>query len=316
MPWTNITSGTSWQDLAVARELAAQFNRRALVFGWDTMPEPTTADPVLEWVYDFWVRLSQAEVWEHAVDPSAAFTGLEDDDPYPSPYASFLYVYAAAGMPDGPRRARFGSPADWTDWEDPAYTFGPPEDGDVAGPWLYQDLQAALDALSVYLIEPTVEAKLASLLYEVAPPDPLPDYPTGAPSYGSWSQTINKPDVRLGFGDATSFTWVSEINQLRVKAPFDMGEGEHDTEYIGTRRRNDPESDEFWSIWGGEHTTTWVMATVSDSTDARDVETLQGAISSWSLCFPMLPEPVDGVRTIPPATVRVDRVIMLIKFPV
>ena len=38
-------------------------------------------------------------------------------------------------------------PTDWTDYEDAAYSYGPIEAGDIRGPWIYEDLQKAFDAL-------------------------------------------------------------------------------------------------------------------------------------------------------------------------
>jgi len=38
-------------------------------------------------------------------------------------------------------------PADWTDYADPAFIYGIASDGDVIGPWLLSDLQAALNVL-------------------------------------------------------------------------------------------------------------------------------------------------------------------------
>ena len=38
-------------------------------------------------------------------------------------------------------------PADWTDYDDPAYEHGTAQEGDVIGPWLLADLQAAINVL-------------------------------------------------------------------------------------------------------------------------------------------------------------------------
>ena len=44
-------------------------------------------------------------------------------------------------------------PADWTDYDDPAFEYGLAQEGDVIGPWLLADLQAAINALKNTLVE-------------------------------------------------------------------------------------------------------------------------------------------------------------------
>ena len=38
-------------------------------------------------------------------------------------------------------------PADWTDWDDPAYEYGRVQKGDTKGPWLFKDLQDTLNRM-------------------------------------------------------------------------------------------------------------------------------------------------------------------------
>jgi hypothetical protein len=38
-------------------------------------------------------------------------------------------------------------PTDWTNYEDAAYSYGPIQAGDIRGPWIFEDLQKAFDAL-------------------------------------------------------------------------------------------------------------------------------------------------------------------------
>jgi hypothetical protein len=51
-----------------------------------------------------------------------------------------------AGIADGFRRATTW-PTDWTDYADAAYSYGPIQAGDIRGPWIFEDLQKAFDAL-------------------------------------------------------------------------------------------------------------------------------------------------------------------------
>jgi hypothetical protein len=54
-----------------------------------------------------------------------------------------------AGATVGWRRATSYDPAinDWTDYNDPMYEYGPIQAGDIRGPWIFEDLQKAFDAL-------------------------------------------------------------------------------------------------------------------------------------------------------------------------
>ena len=54
---------------------------------------------------------------------------------------------AEAGLDSGGFRRATEWPADWTNPADPAYSFGKITRGDIIGPWIFEDLQKAFDAM-------------------------------------------------------------------------------------------------------------------------------------------------------------------------
>ena len=74
-------------------------------------------------------------------DPVATYSGQATIPPY-----TLSGFRIAAGIPSGFRRATT-KPADWTDYADPAFSYGTMIKGDIIGPWILVDLQRALSAM-------------------------------------------------------------------------------------------------------------------------------------------------------------------------
>ena len=155
MPWATVNADTSWQDIAVCSDLALQYNYRARFLGLSDVSAPTSADKVFAFVADLQDKILASAFYGSAVNPSASFTGVAVSGSYPDNYAALglTQLYSDAGLPDGLRRVASASPpADWTDYDDPAYSYGKAQAGDMIGPWLFKDLQTLLDALYVFKV--------------------------------------------------------------------------------------------------------------------------------------------------------------------
>ena len=154
MAWTTISADTSWQDLAVAEQIVRAFNKRVLAL---TEAERTLAgvslifesrdanenDEVFDVVYALQDGIEKL-YWLFA-DPTSAVSAAG------GPYDTLADFQSAAGLTGTGiwrRIAAVGTqPAEWTDYAAAGWAYGKIQDGDLAGPWLWIDLQNALDVL-------------------------------------------------------------------------------------------------------------------------------------------------------------------------
>ena len=156
MAWTNITDALSWQDLAVAQEIATQYNKRAYVAGASTLEARLGVSAITSavTVYAF-VRAAQEGI--EALYGSFADSGatLAGQSAQLSTFATLQAFFNAAGLTGsgGWRRiANDGSnPVPWTNYGAAGWAYGKITDKDLAGPWLYKDLQVALTGLRRYV---------------------------------------------------------------------------------------------------------------------------------------------------------------------
>ncbi len=74
-----------------------------------------------------------------AYEPSDYATTLDGE----FPLWTLDDALAVAGIPDGVRRLNQhdAKPSDWNDYSDAAWSYGPPQAGDVPGPWILEDLR-------------------------------------------------------------------------------------------------------------------------------------------------------------------------------
>ena len=83
------------------------------------------------------------DYWKHSTELDGVTIGY-----IPNPYSSNLNdLYGDAGVYYGLRRAAGNYPSDWTNYYDPAFSYGYIQDGDIIGPWLLKDLQDLLKAM-------------------------------------------------------------------------------------------------------------------------------------------------------------------------
>jgi hypothetical protein len=143
--FTDIADWTSAQDTAAANEIVLAYSERRQCVG-DAAVDPLEAGDnaqdtafwkgMQDWVED------NCSKW---VDDSNFSTATEYDAIGDVAYTLSSFR-TEAGIADGFRRATEW-PTDWTDYEDAAYSYGPIQAGDIRGPWIFEDLQKAFDAL-------------------------------------------------------------------------------------------------------------------------------------------------------------------------
>lgn len=150
MAWRVIDGNTSWQDLAVAQEIATAYNLRVAALGSLAREAASVEEisPTEEMtVYGFVDRVQRgiermAIFW---ADSTAALSGGYD---YPATFESKNALLQAAGLTQsgGWRRIPEGGvqPEGWASYTAPGWSYGRMVDKDLAGPWLFIDLQVAL----------------------------------------------------------------------------------------------------------------------------------------------------------------------------
>lgn len=235
MAFTAIDVNTSWQDLAIAAEIAASYNLRRTLLGLSTIavPDEDTA------VYDF-VLAIQAGIEEMAavagwISNSIAMTAYEGESSYPSSLG-ISGVMTLAGLTESGywrRIANDGSqPADWTDYNAAGWAYGKIQSKDLAGPWLYKDIQLALSAMTRRMTDYTRwRSKIGSYV------GALP-FPSTAMSFGSWQTSSSQtPEYRSQkFARGTAYVavleWQADIPEaasdceaarLLITIPRDVG---------------------------------------------------------------------------------------------
>lgn len=179
MAWTLIDLDTSWQDLPIAVQIWDQYDRRQRVLAdLHVYPEGSSivghiVDPVPEpdsdvTVFDFILQMQQniermaMDIW---IDPGLDLVTIYNntvppalDDPTHLPWTEAELMEAAGLTAAGywRRIAEEGdTPTDWEDYEDPAFVgnYGQIVSKDMAGPWLFRDMQLVLDKMTrTYLV--------------------------------------------------------------------------------------------------------------------------------------------------------------------
>ncbi len=191
MPWTNITSNISWQDLAVAEEIAEAYNKRADVAGLDTLETELGVEEITTavTVFDF-VHACQSGIEAMATSFASNTATLTGQSAYLAHFASTAAAMTAAGLTESGYWRRIAhngsSPDPWTDYDDAGWSYGKITSKDLAGPWLWKDLQTALSALTrrVIAVAPSSVSADADSFYRGTleyTSTPLPSIPDGDP---------------------------------------------------------------------------------------------------------------------------------------
>jgi len=220
MAWTTITNDTSWQSLAVAQQLAAAFNRRATVVGSESIETRLGVAEIGEGVrvYDF-VRAMQVGIEAIATSFSLASATLAGQTSLPANFASVAAMMTAAGLTQSGywRRAAEGgaAPDPWTTYAGWSY-YGKMESGDLAGPWLFKDLQVALTAMTRVVI-PVSSATFTSYAEKVegAEYTEYPDLPSAELTGSVSMPTPNAVSAWEMFVTASKRRWFNNFLFVR-----------------------------------------------------------------------------------------------------
>ncbi len=150
MAFTLIDSNTSWQDLAVAQEIATSYNYRRLLCGLSTISAPKVDTEVYDFVLAVQTGIEYmiGAVW---LSPSTSLSSLLGQSGFPVPLTE-AQAMTAAGLTESGywRRIADGGtqPAIWTNYSAVGWYYGKIQDKDLAGPWLFKDIQVALSILT------------------------------------------------------------------------------------------------------------------------------------------------------------------------
>jgi hypothetical protein len=150
MAFTLIDSDTSWQSLAIAQEIATSYNFRRSLCGLSTIAAPDENTEVFDFVLAVQTGIEEManDIW---LNNSASLSAYVGQSALPTAM-SLPQAMTLAGLTESGywRRIADGGtqPADWTDYGATGWSYGKMVDKDLAGPWLFKDIQLALSALT------------------------------------------------------------------------------------------------------------------------------------------------------------------------
>lgn len=147
MAWTTVDANTSWQELAIAQEIVTAYNKRAAACGVATI---SASEDMTVFDFIYTVQTGIAYMTSYWTNPDATYTG--STFPHDAFQENELMQFAGLpgdGVYPGWRRLPEGGtlPVGWDvyiNWD----TFGVIQSKDVAGPWLFVDLQLALSVMT------------------------------------------------------------------------------------------------------------------------------------------------------------------------
>lgn len=199
MAFTAIDSDTSWQDLEIATEIATSYNRRRLVFGLSGITAPTQDTEVFDFITALQDGIEEMMGYDYYgygayygwLLNTAALSTYEGQTSYPSPM-TVAQAMTAAGLTSSGYWRRIADsgtqPATWTNYGAAGWSYGKIQDKDLAGPWLFKDIQLALSALTRVKLRHT-QGRIKQGSYTGTS-----SIPSTALSWGSWSSTGSSSD--------------------------------------------------------------------------------------------------------------------------
>lgn len=154
MGWTAITTDTSWQELTIAQEIATAYNKRvaALTSAEQSAAGVSSISPTEAMtVFDFIMTVQDGirAMYPYFADPSASLAGRSG---WPVVFQSLNDWQVACGLTKSGiwrRIAEGGSAPDpWDSYIASGWSYGDITSKDLAGPWLFKDLETALTSLT------------------------------------------------------------------------------------------------------------------------------------------------------------------------
>ena len=200
MAFTAIDGDTSWQDLAIAQEIATSYNRRRLLYGLSTISAPTDASVVFAFIqavqngieelmgYDYY-GYGAYYGWLLNTSALSSYEGQSTLNPTPLTLSAGMTAAGLTATGYWRRIAQGGTqPATWTNYSATGWSYGKITDKDLAGPWLFKDIQLALSVLTRASLRHTPgRTKQGSYTGSSV-------IPSTALSWGSWGSSASNSD--------------------------------------------------------------------------------------------------------------------------
>jgi hypothetical protein len=235
MAFTTIDINTSWQDLAIAIEIANSYNLRRRLKNLEVIAVPTHDTLVFDFIFaiqtgleemanDRWMNNSGAIV-DYKLGSSGSIAAETTAD-----------LMALAGMTSTGYWRRVpvdgDAPADWTDYGDAVYSYGKIEDGDLAGPWLFKDIQLLMEKMTRHIWSSDLDYRAkAATDSDSTPPIPSTALTWSEWAYGGypdfWRNTYYVAKRKNGTTITTARGFV-EINEFAYSLENDIAELETD----------------------------------------------------------------------------------------
>jgi len=239
MAFTAIDGDTSWQDLALAEELAEGYNLRRQIFGLSTIETPTQDTQVYAFVRALQEGIEEMIGYDYYgygayygwLLNTAALSTYSGQSSYPTPLTLATGMTAAGLTASGywRRIAEGGTqPATWTNYAAAGWSYGKINEKDLAGPWLFKDLQLALSALTRVQLRQT-ERRSKYNYYNGAGP-----IPSTALSWGSWGASGYDTEFSVGKAKTgTSISYVvASISVAEVRSSMPDGSAACETDRV------------------------------------------------------------------------------------
>jgi hypothetical protein len=204
MAFIAIDTDTSWQDMYVAQEIATSYNRRRMLFGLSEIATPTADTLVHDFVLALQTGIEEMMGYDYFgygtfygwLLNTAALSSYEGQTAAPTPLTQDAGMTAAGLTASGywRRIAEGGTqPATWTNYAADGWSYGKIESKDLAGPWLWKDIQLALSALTRAKL-PFTQTRYKGGYYFGSGPT----IPSTAMSFGSWGTSGLESEYIIG----------------------------------------------------------------------------------------------------------------------
>ena len=152
--FTSVGIGTNWSSASFIAEILAALKERRQAVGFSAPSYSAPAGTDVQST-SFWntIQTDLEAIARYFCDPDIdpgtfTTTGIPYTGPYNDHNLTLAEWRSLAGMHEGGFRRATTAPSDWTELDDDAYSYGKMQYGDIIGPWIFDDLQRGLAALT------------------------------------------------------------------------------------------------------------------------------------------------------------------------
>jgi hypothetical protein len=223
--FTTITTGTDLQSMSLVNQIINAYSERRQALGQSAVADIAAGTDIQ--AASFW-NVIQDWIEDNAasfVDDDAAIAGEAAVT-----MLSWTEVKTRSGLTSGWRRVEGEYwPTDWTDYDDPEFTYGQMAAGDFYGPWILADLASALSMLkwtkhtttSVSSVTSERQNKSINTATYDSPPGSLAVHESNWQA-ASWGSGVGSPArvfrARAYYEtDGTDEAWVSTVDKIPSK---------------------------------------------------------------------------------------------------